>query len=396
MAHADGGVSVHIKQDPSDFRVEERIAVDLGDQGDYALYRLEKRGWTTPDAIAAIRRRWRIDAWRVAVGGLKDRHAHTIQYLTILRGPERKFTQQNIALTYVGRIREPLRSDQIVANRFEITLRDAGPDQVAHALAALEAVRRFGVPNYFDDQRFGSVQGGGPFMARLLVLGDTEAALKVALTSPYAFDRAAAKREKAVLRQRWGDWKALGDRLPRGHIRSIVDHLQQHPADFGGAVAKLRPELRGLYLSAYQSHMWNRMLAAWLEAQISADQLIAVRLRTGVVPMHRSLTAEQQPLFANLELPLHSPRVTLEADDPRKRFFDAVLAAEGVTQEQMKLKGVRGLFFSKGERRAFVMPAELTAEAADDESHAGRQKLTLRFELPRGAYATLIVKRISV
>src|SRR2546425_8917597 len=34
-----------------------------------------------------------------------------------------------------------------------------------------------------------------------------------------------------------------------------------HPTDFKGALERLRPELRGLYLSAYQSYLWNRMLA---------------------------------------------------------------------------------------------------------------------------------------
>ena len=35
---------------------------------------------------------------------------------------------------------------------------------------------------------------------------------------------------------------------------------------------------------------------------------------------------------------------------------------------------------------------ELAAEEGDDELNADRGKLTLSFELPRGSYATLIVK----
>ncbi len=124
---------------------------------------------------------------------------------------------------------------------------------------------REGVPNYFDDQRFGSVAGeGGEFIARLLVRGRFEDALRLALAAPYEFDRAAQKEEKRLLAAHWGDWARLKDVLPRGHARSLVDYLRVHPGDFRGAVARLRPELRGLYLSAYQSHLWNRMLAHWL------------------------------------------------------------------------------------------------------------------------------------
>jgi tRNA pseudouridine13 synthase len=111
--------------------------------------------------------------------------------------------------------------------------------------------------------------------------------------------------------------------------------------------------------------------------------------------MYRHLTETEQAHLAALELPLHSHRFRLEEADPRKPFFDAVLAEEGLTQEQFKLKGPRELFFSKGERHALCIPTGLAAEASEDEAHPGRQKLTLRFDLPRGSYATLIVKRVT-
>ena len=45
-----------LKQRPEDFRVEELTAATPGDAGGFAFYRLDKAGWTTPDALAAIRR----------------------------------------------------------------------------------------------------------------------------------------------------------------------------------------------------------------------------------------------------------------------------------------------------------------------------------------------------
>src|SRR5205823_1253145 len=149
------------------------------------------------------------------------------------------------------------------------------------------------LPNYFDDQRFGSVADGGPFMASALLQGNAEEALRIALTAPYRFDRSALKREKALLRRHWGDWARLKEALPAGHARTLVDHLRLHPDDFRGAIERLRPELRGLYLSAYQSYLWNRMLARWLEANLPADQLVQVNLRVGAVPMQRELTEPQ-------------------------------------------------------------------------------------------------------
>lgn len=384
-----------IKQAPEDFHVEELTDVRAGTVGPHALYRLEKTGWTTPDALAAIRRRWRIDPHRLSYGGLKDRHARTVQFLTIHHGPRRRLNHERIRVEYLGQVGEPYTSQHIRGNRFELTLRDVAEAEIPLHERTLAEVARIGVPNYFDDQRFGSVSPGREFVARALVDGRFEDALKLALTAPYEFDRTPQKKEKALLRQFWGDWNKLKESLPRSHARSLVSYLVDHPDDFRGAVARLRPELRGLYLSAYQSHLWNRILTSWLETHLPAKALVSVRLRLGTVPMPSRLTAEELAGLQELSLPLPSARTRLADDDPRRPLVDAVLAEEGLELARLQVRGIRELFFSKGERPAHCLPRSLCWSAERDETRAGRWKLRLSFELPRGSYATLIVKRLA-
>jgi len=251
------------------------------------------------------------------------------------------------------------------------------------------------VPNYFDDQRFGSVRRGEPFIARALIGGDFEMALKIALTATYEFDRAPQKKEKQLLRAHWADWAHLLDHLPRGHARSLISYLVHHPSDFRGAIERLRPELRGLYLSAYQSHLWNRILARWLVGFLPAEDVRPVALRMGPVPMPLRLSPENLSRVQQAMLPLPSARTRLADDDPMKPIVDAVLAEDGLTLAEMQIKGVREMYFSKGERPAHVIPAHLRWSAAADISRPGKKKLNLAFELTRGAYATLVVKRIA-
>ena len=383
-----------LKQQPDDFQVEELTDVTPSTNGPFAFYRLDKTGWTTPDAVGALRRRWQLDRGRVSYGGLKDRHARTTQYLTVFRGPRRKLTHQGITVEYLGQLEHAYTSHDMLANRFRLVLRAMSPAAVEHAERALAEVSRDGVPNYFDDQRFGSVSGG-EFVARAMVQGRYADALRLALAAPYEHDRASAKKEKATLRSHWGDWPALKDLLPRSHARSLVDYLVHHPDDFRGALERLHPELRGLYLSAYQSHLWNRMLARWLTAHVPAEQRVSVRLRLGDVPMPHGLDEAQRAALTALTLPLPSARVDLPAEDPRGALMDAVLGEEGLQRAEMRLKGFRKLFFSKGERAALCMPTDLHGEAGADELHPDRRKLVLSFDLPRGSYATLIVKRIT-
>jgi tRNA pseudouridine13 synthase len=384
-----------LKQQPEDFRVEELTAAAAGDAGEFALYRLDKTGWTTPDALAAVRRRWNIDFRRLSYGGLKDRHAVTSQHLTIFRGPKRNLTHERIAVTYLGQRTEPFTAHDIAANRFTVTLRAMSDTGVSCAVAALAEVETCGLPNYFDDQRFGSVGDPPTFIAKEMVLGRFEEALGLALAAPYEFDRREAKREKAMLRAMWGDWAALKAKLPRGHARSLVDYLATHPTDFKGAVARLRPELQGLYLSAYQSHLWNRMLASWLERVLGSENLASVELKLGHVPAPFRVPDEKRSDWESLALPLPSSRVKPVAGALWCEVAEDVLKAEGLTLGELRIRGLEKPFFSKGERAGCVRPANLTHAADSDDLNPGRRKLTLVFDLPRGSYATMLVKRVT-
>ena len=63
----------------------------------------------------------------------------------------------------------------------------------------------------------------------------------------------------------WGQWAEAKARLERSSTRSIVTYLVDHPTDFRARFARLRREFRTLYFSAFQSHLWNLMLARWIE-----------------------------------------------------------------------------------------------------------------------------------
>jgi tRNA pseudouridine13 synthase len=387
---------VKIKQLPDDFRVDE-LTVVTPSAGPYALYLLEKTGFTTHDAIATLRRLWQLPANVVSFGGLKDRHARTTQHLTIENGPPNDLDHAGLNLKYLGQVPEPFVSTHIQANRFHIVVRDLSSEHTERALAALEVVRADGLANYFDDQRFGSVSEGGEFVARHMVLGNWEQALKLALTMPYEFDRSAEKQIKATLRKHWGDWAACVRKLPRCHARTLAAHLASRPDDFRGAIARLRPELAGLYLSAYQSHLWNRFLASWLTKHLPPQQRLDVRLKLDALPMPRGTKSGE---LDALVLPLPSARLRygdeVSSSPPDwPEVLRHTLAGDGVELEQLKLKGLRRPFFSRGERAILCRPAGLAGSTAADERHPTRHKLLLEFNLPRGSYATLLVKRVT-
>jgi tRNA pseudouridine13 synthase len=384
-----------LKRVAEDFCVEELPLVEGGDRGRFVLYRLTKRGMGTLEAVEAVCRRWDVAGRRVSYGGLKDRHAVTTQYLTIADGPARTLRESSFELVPLGRIDRPYGPALFRGNRFGVVLRDLSSADVEKALRAVEQLPRDGLPNYFDDQRFGSVGFGGGFIARAWLAGNHEEALRLAIAESNASDRPATKQEKAILRESWGNWAEAKARLDRSHARSLVTYLVDHPTDFRGAFARVRRELRSLYFSAYQSHLWNLTLGRMIDRVTRPEQRVPIDFKVATLPIHRGLDLDQAATLSACRLPLPASRTPLPPEGPEREAALEVVAAEGLAWEELRVKHLKDVFFSKGTRPALFFAENLRAEPSPDDLHPGRHKMRLDFDLPKGAYATLVVKRVT-
>ncbi len=383
-----------LKRLPDDFQVEEIPLIRGGDRGRFSFYRLTKRGLGTLEALEAIRRRWNLASRQIHYGGLKDRHAVTVQYLSIVDGPDRAMHQENFDLKPLGRLEHPYGPSHFCGNRFTVVLRNLNDRSVEQALRALGELPVDGLPNYFDDQRFGSVGHGGEFIAQAWLTGNHERALWLSIAEPNLSDRPDTRAEKATLREYWGRWSEAKARLGRSHARSLVTYLADHPDDFRGAFARVRRELRSLYFSAFQSHLWNALLGRLIETTTRPEQRVAIEFKVARLPIHRNLDLDQARVLAALQIPLPSTRTKMPAGSLGESARD-VLGPLGLAWEDLRVRHLKDVFFSKGARPALFFAADLTHHREPDELHPGRSKLSMRFELPRGAYATLVVKRVT-
>ena len=383
-----------LKCQPGDFQVEELASLAPG-EGRFALYRLTKRSLGTLEAVRGIARRWKIPPERFSYGGLKDRHALTRQYLSIEGGPRRDLRQAHFHLRYLGQVAQAFTSTDIAGNRFRIVLRDLSAGQMERLEQGLQAAARDGVPNYFDRQRFGCVGSSGHFVARPWCQGDFQHALWLALADPSAHDSRRQKADKRYLREHWGDWAACAASVCDSQVRRVLLHLERRGGDFRGGFARIDPALRRLYLAAFQSHVWNRMLGRWLQEVCPSEDLFEVPWRGPRLIMYRQLDEATRGQLAAASLPLPSARLHLE-EGPIRRLVTEVVGEMGLELRQMRVKYPRDSFFSKGWRHAIFFPEQLRHESLPDELHPGRRKLTLRFLLPRGSYATLLIRRIAV
>jgi tRNA pseudouridine13 synthase len=381
-----------LKRLPEDFQVTEEISLSP-DRGPFGLYRLTKQSLGSLEAVGTIARRWSLPRAHIAFAGLKDKHALTTQYVTIHSGPRRGWSESNLTVEYVGQVTRAIHASDILANRFVIVVRDLMSAEILDTARNAVSIAADGVPNYFDDQRFGSLGESGEFIARPWCLGDYERALWLAIAEPNVHDRPADGEQKRQLRDNWGRWDQCSRLAPNSFQQRIVSFLTRHPHDYRRAIALAPHELRSIWLAAYQSHLWNQILAGLIRRFCRPEQCTLHTVARRAVPFFGALDDQQRLQLCEASLPLPSARLHLD-DNPLKAIYDSVLAAEGIEMRQLRVKYPRDSFFSKGERIAIVQPADFRYDVDDDELYPDKKRLSLRFGLPRGAYATILLKHL--
>jgi tRNA pseudouridine13 synthase len=383
---------VKIKCRPEDFRVDELTAVKPARTGAHGFYLLEKRGLSTFEAIGRIARHLGCPTRSINAGGLKDRHAVTRQHVSIAGKPVGHVKLAGLRLTPLGRLEAPFTGAELTGNRFAIVLRDVPPPMAATVAERARLAGRQGLPNYFDEQRFGSLRAGQGFIARRLIDGDIQGALRLHLGAPSRLDSSSDRARRQTVERKWGRWAELRGLLPRGNDRQLVDHLCAHPEDFAGAFELIEPRLAQLYVFAYQSFLWNGILGRMLGTTLDASALFTVPYAAGSLRFFDAVPRTELAALADLRIPLPCSQAVYATPELARAASDE-LKDEGLSLQDFQLRGLRRLRFRGGDRSALVHPGGLSVSAAQpDELHPGAVKVRLEFSLPPGSYATILVK----
>jgi len=383
---------VKIKCRPEDFRVDEITAVKPARSGAHGLYLLEKRGLSTFEAIERLARHLGCAVRSINAGGLKDRHAVTRQHLSIAGKPVGQVKLAGLRLTPLGRVPAPFTGAELAGNRFAIVLRDVPLSAAEIVAERARLAGRQGLPNYFDEQRFGSLRGGQGFIARRLLDGDPEGALRLHLGAPSRLDSSADRARRRSVERKWGRWAELRTLLPRGNDRQVVGFLCDHPESFAAAFELIEPRLAQLYLFAYQSYLWNGILGRLLRATLDEAALFTVPYVAGSLRFFGAVPQKELAALSGLRVPLPCRQADYGSADLAAAARDE-LGDQGLSLEDLQVRGLGRLRFRGGDRPALVRPGDLSVSTVQpDELHPGAAKLRLDFTMPPGSYATILVK----
>ncbi len=380
-----------IKAIPEDFIVEEIASLPLTESGEFRVYRLTKKNWTTPDLMRFLARTLSISPKALAYGGKKDKHGVTSQHITIRSQRDFSREDQNFSLRAIGFMRKPMSPALIQGNRFRITIRNL--KDLKPVLNNLEEVRQSGFPNFFDDQRFRGIRPQLGFFADRVLRGHYNGALQIFLQSQNITSGNKENRERvARILENWRDWEKCLE-LARGLTeKRIFRTLLLRPDDFLAALEKIPREEIAMAYAAFGSHLWNELLRRLLK-ELIAD-LREVQAESGLFHFWKTL---DQPVFDYLkDLKLPTPSAKMQFPDERSRqLYLKILEENNLRFSSFRTRALSRVFFRSFQRKVLLFPERLEiVDQREDELHPGKKALVLSFQLPRGSFATMLVKRI--
>jgi tRNA pseudouridine13 synthase len=338
---------------PERFLVEEIPAYAPAGEGTHTFLFVEKSGLTTFDAIAAVAAAVGVAARDVGYAGLKDKQATTRQWLSInvatLKGPpfppaigpagEGPAVPYPIGpgLTILAAARHPhkLRLGHLRGNRFEVVLTgSASDDDLAALRARFEELAARGVPNRYGEQRFGADAG------------NASRGLDLLRGARHERDKRKRKLMLSALQSAVFN-RALELRATRGALTAVIPGDVLKKTDTGGLFVSTEPEVD--------------------QRRVDAGELVP----TAPLPGGREI-----------EPPPGTPARALE---------DEAIAAVGATREDFA-RGGRDL---PGARRPVLLRLADAAFCEEASAHLGTRAVRLRFTLPAGGYATVVVSSLT-
>ncbi len=353
----------------------------------------------------------RVSQERFGWAGTKDRRAFTKQKISIWDMSEEELSRvklKDVEITPVGRSNKKISLGDLWGNRFKITIRDiAHPeDETSLRVSAITEELEKGAPNFFGAQRFGENRPVTHVVGEAILRGDLKEAALTYIARPFPDETEEIQQARKYV-QDTGDFKAGVKMYPLRlqFERAMMNHLIAHPDDHAGAFRALSPNLKKMFLHAYQSYVFNIILSRRIAAGMSINQaydgdVACFKNEVGMPDTSRlqKVTNDNQEGINNLikrgRAFVTAPLVGYDTQFSGGRQGEIereVIRELNIDLEGFKVPGMPEIG-SKGLRREIVLPVKPEFSVMEDEVNAGRTKVVLEFTLQKGGYATIVLR----
>ncbi|HMA04793.1 MAG TPA: tRNA pseudouridine(13) synthase TruD [Methanomicrobiales archaeon] len=390
------GIGGYLRGEPEDFRVDELPTKSWEESGEYLILRLTKRNWEQQRLVKDLARIFGISHRRISWAGTKDRRAVTSQYISIHGiAPEalERITLPGVTLEVAGRSDHPIALGELRGNRFLIRIRECEPTDLATRVEKVAGAGASGFPNYVGIQRFGVIRPVTHLVGERILRGDFEGAVLSYLGASFPSEPAEVREAREAYLQGRDAKESLRHFPVRLTFeRAMLHHLDGHPGDYPGALRALPPRLLSMFVSAFQSFLFNTLLSRRcgggipLDGPAPGDRLIFTDGREDRVTAENLGAAVLQVRRKRAQIGLFVPGSGVpEASIPDADPAGALLGELGIKPEDFAAA-------SKFVRVAYSGVTRPVALLTDIDARLEERDVLLGFSLGPGQYATTVCR----
>ena len=384
------GTGGSIKQGSEGFMVSELvnesldISLSYNENYRYPLYILEKRDIDSNHALFEIERELHM---KFRVMGIKDAKAVTTQYAgmeRVMRNPPAELKSRHTRLTLKGFTKHPLQKKFLAGNKFEIRIYNVRSSDLSGFVPHIGKVG-----NFYGLQRFGSERLVTHLIGREIVKRNFIQAVELLLCHTTEFDTQMSReiRNKCVDPS---NYRQVLKMLPRGmDIERQVLSALVAGRDTIAALRAVPITIRRLFVQAYQAYIFNRCLS---RAVMEGEDLLQPQTEDLCFEMEGPATfgriIKYNPSSKTKLVP--AIRMAGYTFQPGKGRFENITRAimqeeEEVSAKDFYIKEMQELSHQGGFRQAPLWCTDFRYE---------RDPLTVSFKLPKGSYATTLLREI--
>ncbi|NQV35679.1 MAG: tRNA pseudouridine(13) synthase TruD [Phycisphaeraceae bacterium] len=392
------GFNAELRVSNEDFFVEEIPRYTPTGAGTHVFFLMEKSGLTTMEAIGRIASALDIKRRDIGYAGQKDAHGVTRQWISIEHmDPQTLLKRELSHIRFLdhGLHQNKLRVGHLKGNRFVIRLRhiDCPLSQATdRANAILDELQLKGTPNYYGPQRFGN-QKNSHWLGKAILSGDLDEFYDTFLGQPENAIASNTLEGRTFFSQ--GDYQKAFEAWPPPFRdeRRLLRELIYQKGHKQKAYRHVNKTMKRFYISAFQSHVFNQVLAARMpDLNIILNGDVAYKHENGACFLVEDPSLEQPrcdlfeisatgPIFgSHMKSPEHEGQ---RIEDPIIQAQAAEILAHPTVLKKENIKGAR--------RPLRIQPENVSASAGSNDSG---EFLELRFELPAGSYATVLIREL--
>jgi tRNA pseudouridine13 synthase len=383
------GIGGSIKQRSEGFRVVELadesldISLSYDESHRYPLYVLEKHDIDSNHALFEIEHELHM---RLRIMGIKDSKAETMQYAgmeRVIRNPPAELKSRHTRLTLRGFTKHPIGKKFLAGNKFEIMIYNVRSSDLSSFAPQIGMVG-----NFYGLQRFGSERLVTHLVGREIVKRNFMQAVELLLSHTTEFDTQISRE----IRSRCADpsnYRQLIKMLPRGmDIERQVLSALVAGRDTIAALRAIPITIRRLFVQAYQAYIFNICLS---RAIIGGEDLLQPETGDLCFEMEGPATFGRIIKYDPTSMTKVVPAIRMAGYtfQPGKGRFEnitrTILHEEEVAAKDFYIKEMQELSHQGGFRQAPLWCMDFSYK---------RDPLMVSFKLPKGSYATTLLREI--